>query len=113
MALEAILSAKHDEVARAKRERPAPRLLAELPAPARPFASALSGHTSFLLECKRRSPSQGVLREPYDPAALARAFEPVADGISCSPTGPSSAAAWRICDVWRRQSPARSCARTS
>jgi indole-3-glycerol phosphate synthase/phosphoribosylanthranilate isomerase len=88
MALEAILETKREEVARGQRELPASRLLRELPGPPRPFESALRGRTAFLLECKRRSPSEGILREPYDAAAMACAFEPVADAISVVTDGP-------------------------
>jgi indole-3-glycerol phosphate synthase/phosphoribosylanthranilate isomerase len=36
----------------------------------------------FIMEVKRSSPSEGVLRADADPAALARAYAPVADAIS-------------------------------
>jgi indole-3-glycerol phosphate synthase/phosphoribosylanthranilate isomerase len=89
MVIEAILAAKREEVARLRRVRSLSSLLGELPGPARPFEAALRhGRTAFLLECKRKSPSEGTLREPYDPAALARAFEPVADAISVVTDGP-------------------------
>jgi indole-3-glycerol phosphate synthase len=41
------------------------------------FADALSGLERFnvIAECKRRSPSKGVLRAQYDPVAIARGYE--------------------------------------
>ena len=47
--------------------------------PARPglFRDALrrSDRVNVIAECKRRSPSRGVLRREYDPAGIARAYE--------------------------------------
>ena len=47
--------------------------------PSRPgqFAAALSRATEInvIAECKRRSPSRGVLRDAFDPAAIARGYE--------------------------------------
>jgi len=41
------------------------------------FASRLSrkGEINIIAECKRRSPSRGVLRSAYDPVAIASAYE--------------------------------------
>ncbi|MGH9174842.1 MAG: indole-3-glycerol phosphate synthase TrpC [Vicinamibacterales bacterium] len=41
------------------------------------FRAAVSarGRVNVIAECKRRSPSRGVLRHPYDPVAIARAYE--------------------------------------
>jgi len=40
------------------------------------FESALAsaGHVNVIAECKRRSPSRGVLRAEYDPVAIAREY---------------------------------------
>lgn len=44
--------------------------------PARGFGAALArpGQANVIAECKRRSPSRGVLRWDYDPAAIARGY---------------------------------------
>ena len=46
--------------------------------PAHAFRAAIEAEAAgprIIAECKRRSPSKGVLRESYDPAAIARAYE--------------------------------------
>ena len=52
---------------------------AEAPAapPARGFRDALAraDRVNVIAECKRRSPSRGVLRREYDPVAIARQYD--------------------------------------
>jgi indole-3-glycerol phosphate synthase len=72
-----ILAHQREVVAAARAARP----LAELErAPAyggerRSLGAALRARRpAVIAECKRRSPSKGVLREPYDPVAIARGY---------------------------------------
>jgi len=86
--LERIVAAKRDEVAAAKKRvalRSLEARLRELAAP-RDFVAALrakvaAGRPAVIAEIKRASPSRGLLREAFDPAAIARAYE--AGGAAC------------------------------
>jgi indole-3-glycerol phosphate synthase len=53
------------------------RAQAEGTAPALGFRMALArpDRVNVIAECKRRSPSRGILRREYDPVAIARAYE--------------------------------------
>ena len=83
-----ILARKREEVAersaRVSRAEISMRL-ADAPSP-RGFAAALeakiaAGHAAVIAEVKKASPSKGVIREDFDPAAIARSYE--AGGAAC------------------------------
>ncbi len=86
--LERILATKALEVADAKRVRPMAdleRAACEADAP-RGFARAISGRiaeggAAVIAEVKKASPSKGLLRADFDPAAIARSYE--AGGATC------------------------------
>lgn len=87
--LDTIVESKRAEVERAKRERPVARLLDGLRPSDRDFQAAIGRRrTGFVLECKRRSPSQGTIREDADPTDVATAYAPFADAISVLTDGP-------------------------
>ena len=80
--LERILATKASEVAAARRLRPArdvERAARQADAP-RCFARALvtrveAGDAAVIAEVKKASPSKGLLRADFDPAAIARSYE--------------------------------------
>jgi indole-3-glycerol phosphate synthase len=80
--LQRIAATKREEVAALARDRgeASLRRAAEAAAPARDFSAALrsriaSGRPAVIAEIKRASPSRGVLRERFDPAAIAASYE--------------------------------------
>ncbi len=75
--LDRIVADKREELAAAQRRVPFAELKARLPQapPLRPFTEALRGDTVRLIaEVKKASPSRGLLREQFDPVALARSY---------------------------------------
>jgi len=77
--LEKIIAHKWVEIDDAKRSRPAEMLEEQLAAapPVRDFAAALSAAegVGLIAEVKKASPSAGLIREDFDPVAIARIYE--------------------------------------
>lgn len=86
--LEKIVAAKTAEIAAAKSQRTSTELIGsarKAPSP-RDFVGALrekhkSGRPAVIAEMKKASPSKGLLRENYQPAAIARAYQQ--SGAAC------------------------------
>ncbi|WP_051093005.1 indole-3-glycerol phosphate synthase TrpC [Methylobacterium sp. 77] len=79
---------KRREIAEAKLRVPQTKLekRIEKAAPVRPFADAIAAHIgegrpALIAEVKKASPSKGLIREDFDPAVLAAAYE--AGGATC------------------------------
>ncbi len=75
--LDRIVADKREELAATQRRVPFADLKARLPQapPPRPFAGALRADSLRLVaEVKKASPSRGLLREDFDPLALARSY---------------------------------------
>ena len=78
--LAAIVAATRTRVAQCREREPLPALEARAASRAPRgilFGAALGrpGVVNVIAECKRRSPSRGVLRAAYDPVAIARGYE--------------------------------------
>jgi indole-3-glycerol phosphate synthase len=86
--LQRILARKREEVTERKVRVPLPELrmhIADAP-PARGFAAALrartdAGKAAVIAEVKKASPSKGLIRSDFEPAAIAHSYE--AGGATC------------------------------
>ncbi len=86
--LDRILAHKRDEVARRRRATPLPALIDHVRSapPARGFSKAIlariqAGDPAVIAEVKKASPSKGVIRENFDPVAIAQSY--AAAGAAC------------------------------
>jgi indole-3-glycerol phosphate synthase len=80
--LERILAAKRAEIAAAKESLPNAEARARRAPKVRDFVGALRAkRPAVIAEIKRASPSKGLLRENFDPAAIARSYEKA--GAAC------------------------------
>jgi indole-3-glycerol phosphate synthase len=74
--LDRIVASRREWIGRVGADERA-RVLAQVPTapPVRDFRAALlRDQVALIAECKARSPSAGILQDPYDPAALARRY---------------------------------------
>jgi len=86
--LDKIIAVKREEVAAAKTARPLDevRALADTQLPCRDFVGAIrnkiaAGQAAVIAEIKKASPSKGVLRADFRPAAIAASYE--SHGAAC------------------------------
>ncbi|MEP6633584.1 MAG: indole-3-glycerol phosphate synthase TrpC [Luteimonas sp.] len=86
--LRTIVSRKHEEIAERSTRVPLRELTARIAdaSPPRGFAAAIeakiaSGVPAVIAEVKKASPSKGVIRADFDPAAIARSYQ--AGGAAC------------------------------
>lgn len=66
-----------------KQQQPLASFQNDVQPSSRDFYDALQGaRTAFILECKKASPSKGVIRDDFDPAQIAGVYKQYASAIS-------------------------------
>ena len=83
MALTEIVAHKREEVAARRDARPLDSFRASLERSDRSLEASLrAAPLGYILECKRSSPSQGRIRDDFDPVSIAESYAPFASAIS-------------------------------
>ncbi|MBW8190153.1 bifunctional indole-3-glycerol-phosphate synthase TrpC/phosphoribosylanthranilate isomerase TrpF [Neiella marina] len=79
-----IVADKQQTLIELKQSRPLASFINDVTESDRDFYSALRAISpAFILECKKASPSKGLIREPFDLDEIAQAYLPWASAISC------------------------------
>ena len=87
--LEGIIARKNIDLKERMAVLPLESFADSLPSSRRSFAEALAIRgASFILECKKASPSEGPIRPDFDIDEIVRAYSPFADAISVLTDGP-------------------------
>ncbi|WP_406663315.1 bifunctional indole-3-glycerol-phosphate synthase TrpC/phosphoribosylanthranilate isomerase TrpF [Gallaecimonas sp. GXIMD1310] len=79
--LEQIVQQKRQDLAALKARYPKAES-SPLPPSSRSLAASLQQGSGFILECKKASPSKGLIRADFDPLTLAQTYAPYASAIS-------------------------------
>lgn len=77
-----IVADKEIWIAARKVSQPLETFQNELKPSDRDFVGGLRGKTAFILECKKASPSKGLIREDFSPSAIAKIYGKYASAIS-------------------------------
>lgn len=78
-----IVNDKHQWVAERRQKQPLESFRHKIEPSSRSFYQALTDNKAvFILECKKASPSKGLIREHFDPRAIAESYRPFASAIS-------------------------------
>ena len=81
--LQKIVDDKASYLIERKAKQPLSAFIDEVQPSQRSFYNALSAKRPvFILECKKASPSKGLIREDFDPEVIAKTYAPYASAIS-------------------------------
>ncbi|HAU5556975.1 bifunctional indole-3-glycerol-phosphate synthase TrpC/phosphoribosylanthranilate isomerase TrpF [Proteus sp. G2609] len=81
--LNAIVKDKAEYLVARKAQQPLSTFIDKIAPSTRSFYQALTqSHPVFILECKKASPSKGIIRSDFDPVAIAKIYQPYAAAIS-------------------------------